>query len=573
MLGQRQEALRRRRKPRKKDERGKNSSDFLLSNHIVIIDPVKDGSDGVKTAEHFYIDPRSRFKLVWDVASLFCVAHSVIVLPFALAFLRFEEEEEEPMYSVAIGYAVDAFFWFDIGVTFYSAYYSSRGTLVVDLKVIRERYAKSWLALDLLAVFPFEIFVRSRYSRNADLLKLTRLLRITRVLKLLESRYKSLHESARLYSRAVKILLFLVLSLHWIACAWHSVCSAGADEWCTSEYVHLRDNVSLQYASAYQVATSIILSNDPLQTYSASESVLSSRTLSILSFVMLVGGVLYIVALGNIAALITATVGRDELQRRKFEQVSDLSEHLKLPSALHSKMQSYFEYVWLRHRDVNEKRVEHFCATLPISLRNEVLLHAHREMLRNVPIFRFLNANCILEIVNRMTSVVALPGDLIVTKGKKNTGLYFISRGEVEVIVNNDDDDDEEEEEEEEEADDDDAKILLAEGDYFGEVSLLLDTPATATVQAISFCDLFYLSASDFQLIKRASPDIEQTLIDARKELFAKVLVRETGSSEDDEDDAKKKKMMMKKNETENEDSKGAPETTRTAKKSLHFCE
>jgi len=211
----------------------------------VIIDPVKDGSDGVKTAEHFYIDPRSRFKLVWDVASLFCVAHSVIVLPFALAFLRFEEEEEEPMYSVAIGYAVDAFFWFDIGVTFYSAYYSSRGTLVVDLKVIRERYAKSWLALDLLAVFPFEIFVRSRYSRNADLLKLTRLLRITRVLKLLESRYKSLHESARLYSRAVKILLFLVLSLHWIACAWHSVCSAGADEWCTSEYVHLRDNVSL----------------------------------------------------------------------------------------------------------------------------------------------------------------------------------------------------------------------------------------------------------------------------------------------------------------------------------------
>jgi hypothetical protein len=51
--------------------------------------------------------------------------------------------------------------------------------------------------------------------------------------------------------------------------------------------------------------------------------------------------------------------------------------------------------------------------------------------------------------------------------------------------------------------------------------------------------------------------------------LFSKVLVRETGSSEDDEDDAKKKK----KNETENEDSKGAPETTRTAKKSLHFCE
>ena len=66
-------------------------------------------------------------------------------------------------------------------------------------------------------------------------------------------------------------------------------------------------------------------------------------------------------------------------------------------------------------------------------------------MLRNVPIFRGLNAKCILEIVNRMTSIVALPGDLIVTKGHSNSGLYFISRGEVEVIVH----DDEEEEDKE----------------------------------------------------------------------------------------------------------------------------
>ncbi|CAL6377618.1 unnamed protein product [Bathycoccus prasinos] len=528
-----------------REEGRRRRSSNLLSNHL-IIDPIKDGSDGVKHAKHFYIDPRSRFKFWWDIASLVCVGHSVIVLPFALAFLRFDGNEEEPMYSKAIGYLVDAFFWLDIGVTFYSAYYSSRGTLVVDLKVIRERYVKTWLALDLLAVFPFEIFVQSQYSKNADLLKLTRLLRITRVVKFLESRYQSLHESARLYSRAVKILLFLVLSFHWIACAWHSLCSAGADEWCTSEYVHLHDNVSLQYAAAYQVATSIILSNDPLQTYSSPGSILPLKALSFLSFVMLVGGVLYIIALG-----------RDELQRRKFEQVSDLSEHLKLPSALHLKMQSYFEYVWLRHRDIDEKRVEHFCATLPISLRNEVLLHAHREMLRNVPIFRGLNAKCILEIVNRMTSIVALPGDLIVTKGHSNSGLYFISRGEVEVIVHDD-----EEEEEQEARKTARPKILLTEGDYFGEVSLLLNTPATATIEAVSFCDLFYISGHNFHLVKEASPDIEQTLRDARKELFDKV-----GDKAGDKETKKEKKME----EEEKQNAASSSSSIMSAKKSLRF--
>ena len=130
-----------------REEGRRRRSSNLLSNHL-IIDPIKDGSDGVKHAKHFYIDPRSRFKFWWDIASLVCVGHSVIVLPFALVFLRFDGNEEEPMYSKAIGYLVDAFFWLDIGVTFYSAYYSSRGTLVVDLKVIRERYVKTWLALD-----------------------------------------------------------------------------------------------------------------------------------------------------------------------------------------------------------------------------------------------------------------------------------------------------------------------------------------------------------------------------------------------------------------------------------------
>jgi len=532
-----------------REEGRRRRSSNLLSNHL-IIDPIKDGSDGVKHAKHFYIDPRSRFKFWWDIASLVCVGHSVIVLPFALAFLRFDGNEEEPMYSKAIGYLVDAFFWLDIGVTFYSAYYSSRGTLVVDLKVIRERYVKTWLALDLLAVFPFEIFVQSQYSKNADLLKLTRLLRITRVVKFLESRYQSLHESARLYSRAVKILLFLVLSFHGSR-RGHSWFSRA-----TSGHVRIRalhDNVSCIRARTSRYSISF---QRPLQTYLTGEHP-TLKALSFLSFVMLVGGVLYIIALGNVAALVTAIVGRDELQRRKFEQVSDLSEHLKLPSALHLKMQSYFEYVWLRHRDIDEKRVEHFCATLPISLRNEVLLHAHREMLRNVPIFRGLNAKCILEIVNRMTSIVALPGDLIVTKGHSNSGLYFISRGEVEVIVHDD-----EEEEEQEARKTARPKILLTEGDYFGEVSLLLNTPATATIEAVSFCDLFYISGHDFHLVKEASPDIEQTLRDARKELFDKV-----GDKAGDKETKKEKKME----EEEKQNAASSSSSIMSAKKSLRF--
>ena len=123
--------------------------------------------------------------------------------------------------------------------------------------------------------------------------------------------------------------------------------------------------------------------------------------------------------------------------------------------------------------------------------------------------------------------------DLIVTKGHSNSGLYFISRGEVEVIVHDD-----EEEQEQEARKTARPKILLTEGDYFGEVSLLLNTPATATIEAVSFCDIFYISGQDFHLVKEASPDIEQTLRDARKELFDKV-----GDKAGDKETKKEKRM------------------------------
>jgi hypothetical protein len=453
---------------------------------------------------------------------LICVGHSVIVLPFTLAFLS---DYSEPAYATIVGYLIDAFFWFDILVTSFSAFYSSRGTLVVDRTKIIQKYVHSWLIFDVMAVFPFEIFIHDRSARNADLFKVPRLLRITRVLKFLESRYQSLHERARLYSRGFKIFLFLVLSLHWIACAWHALCLDGKDDWCTSEYIHLENNVPLQYASAYQVATSIVLSNDPLQNFSSPTAMVSLKALSFLSIVMLLSGILYIVALGNVAALVTAIVSRDEVQRRKFEQVSDLSEHLNLPKNLQVKMKSYFEYVWLRHRDVDEKRVEHFCKTLPMSLRNDVLLHSHRQMLRAVPIFNGLNTSTILEIVNRMTSIIAMPGDLLISKGRKNSGLFFIARGRVEVLIHNKQAVEKEEKEEKEELQSSNKAaaqqpLFLSAGSYFGEVSLILETEATASVEAVTFCDLFFLSVSDFQAIRDMCPEIKENLIEQRKDLF-----------------------------------------------------
>jgi CRP-like cAMP-binding protein len=52
----------------------------------------------------------------------------------------------------------------------------------------------------------------------------------------------------------------------------------------------------------------------------------------------------------------------------------------------------------------------------------------------------------------------------------------------------------------------------LGEGDFFGELSLLRSGPRTATVRAVSPCDLFVLGRADFEKVLRDHPRLTTSL-------------------------------------------------------------
>ena len=55
---------------------------------------------------------------------------------------------------------MDVCFWLDIAINFRTAYYAGEfgDELVSEWRKIARRYACSWLALDVFASFPFELF-------------------------------------------------------------------------------------------------------------------------------------------------------------------------------------------------------------------------------------------------------------------------------------------------------------------------------------------------------------------------------------------------------------------------------
>jgi CRP-like cAMP-binding protein len=91
---------------------------------------------------------------------------------------------------------------------------------------------------------------------------------------------------------------------------------------------------------------------------------------------------------------------------------------------------------------------------------------------------------------------IIVPGGTVVRAGERGDGIYFISRGTVRVVS----------------AQDEDTEVSLSDGDYFGDLSLLLNEQRTASVRAETFCDLFFLRKVQFDSIRDDYPEFSDAL-------------------------------------------------------------
>jgi glucose-6-phosphate 1-dehydrogenase len=120
-----------------------------------------------------------------------------------------------------------------------------------------------------------------------------------------------------------------------------------------------------------------------------------------------------------------------------------------------------------------------------------------RETLQKIPLFAGADAVMLGSLVMALKSVVFQSGEMVMQKGETGRALYIIARGEVDVL--------------------DDAGAVVAtlgDGSFFGEISLLLSAPRTASVRAKSFCDCFLLDKADFTRVLRERPHFLQSVMD-----------------------------------------------------------
>lgn len=126
------------------------------------------------------------------------------------------------------------------------------------------------------------------------------------------------------------------------------------------------------------------------------------------------------------------------------------------------------------------------------------------EILEHSPLFKDADALLLNSVIMALHPATASAGEIIIHKGDPAQEMYLICHGEIEVIDGN-------------------GQVVqtLRDGDCFGEISLLISTPRTATVSARTPCDLFVLGKTDFNRILRDHPQFAETMMKVAKERYS----------------------------------------------------
>ena len=117
------------------------------------------------------------------------------------------------------------------------------------------------------------------------------------------------------------------------------------------------------------------------------------------------------------------------------------------------------------------------------------------EVLERVPLLADCDAVFLHNLAQMLQPVVSQSGDWLIRKGEMGQEMYIINRGQVDVV-----------------GDDDTVIATLSEGDFFGEMGLLLSVPRTASVRAVTDCDLFMLKQDDFRQTLRDRPQFAASI-------------------------------------------------------------
>jgi len=131
-----------------------------------------------------------------------------------------------------------------------------------------------------------------------------------------------------------------------------------------------------------------------------------------------------------------------------------------------------------------QKELDIFMQMVSPSLRNKVTKHIFINAIAANPVLQG-SQEAVDFLINDVSTLLYLPEDRIISQGEHGDSIFLIAKGNCSVWVVD-------------HMRQQQFVRQLNQGEHFGEVSILYDTPRTATVKSANYCTLASLSKKTF---------------------------------------------------------------------------
>ena len=195
--------------------------------------------------------------------------------------------------------------------------------------------------------------------------------------------------------------------------------------------------------------------------------------------------------------------------RAKMTSITNLMNTYHLPEDVQTRVKSCFQYLFVggtltgteddgsgmpRSSSAAGTQEWDVLEYLPAYLRNEVLVYLNGEIIQKVPLFRGCSDGFVRSLVPLLRPEVVIPGDYIIRTGEIGRELYLLRHGILEVVAHGV------------------VVATLTDGSYVGEVAVMFEQKRTASVRALTFCDVLVLSKEAFDSVLSQYPEVQRSM-------------------------------------------------------------
>eukprot|EP01065_Artemidia_motanka_P052768 TRINITY_DN9619_c0_g2_i1.p1 TRINITY_DN9619_c0_g2~~TRINITY_DN9619_c0_g2_i1.p1 ORF type:complete len:1504 (+),score=567.63 TRINITY_DN9619_c0_g2_i1:109-4620(+) len=448
--------------------------------------------------------PDSRLRRKWDLFLLtyigcICVYRSVQIVSHATG----NAEVWPLMWVTAVECLLTTVVYgADVLVTLKTAVKTTNG-LLVERADITVHYLSTAAVYDVAAAVPLDLVFllllggdTSRVYFIASGLRLLKLLKVPHLFQL--SEHATMDPAyVNFFFHLVPLIVFvfwILLSIHSLVLLYVIVHSSSSTP----------DSSAISYGEAFYwvwiVITALALPSnvDPRQS--------ATELQAFVAVLFLVGVILQGIIVGRFTVLVLKS-NVQETQKERMRTTLSIMKHYNVPDALTAEVLG-FQFHSLQQNVAAS--FAQYLDRLPTQMQHQISIYIKIDIISQVPMFKQTSLETRTAVASALKQAYTEPDVYICTAGEVGHEMYFLMHGFADVVIHTPAEDDP----------DDDVELVvstLKRGDFFGEVALLSDhATRTASIKALTYCDLFVLEKDPFDQLMELFEDLNSAIHDEK---------------------------------------------------------